>query len=156
MIKSVDLIKLYGDPSIDTIKWERKNMVVWQVPSFITEYIECLPKKMYVHYTFQDTLHDWFEHLLSNGLYKEIKTYDGCWNVRKKRGLSTLSIHAFGMAVDLNASHNPLGLNRDQCIAKGLKPFSNKFIDASRKYLDCGADWQTRPDLMHFQIKKGN
>jgi len=155
MIKSADLISKFKDPSIDTIRWERSNMVIWQVPTYITNYIECLPKKIYMHYKFQDVAHDWFDGLLNTDLYKEIKTYDGCWNVRKKRGLQTLSIHAFGMAIDLNVSHNPLGLTREQCIDRGLKPFSKRFIEYSSKYIDCGGLWTTRPDLMHFQIKKG-
>ena len=91
--------------------------------------------------------------MAKHNVLSEIKTYDGCWNVRKKRGLQSLSIHAFGMAIDLNASHNPLGLTQAQCKEKGLIPFTEKFLSVARNYVDCGADWKTRPDGMHFQIK---
>jgi hypothetical protein len=57
------------------------------------------------------------------------------------------------MAIDFNASHNPFKHTRQQAIDKGLKPFSEKFIQASRQYVDCGADWKSPVDLMHFQIK---
>jgi hypothetical protein len=154
MVNSQRLIHLYGDPSIDTIKWEINNMMIWNISPLIHLSIECLPKRIYIHKKFQPIVEKWFIALIENGVHNEIMTYDGCWNVRKKRGLKSLSIHAFGMAIDLNASHNPLGYTREQCIAKGLKPFTNKFIQVSRKYVDCGFDWSTRVDGMHFQIKK--
>ena len=154
MVKSSELIKTFGDPSVNTLTWERNNMIVFQIPSYILVHVDCLPTKIYCHKKFKDVLNNWFMALIKERLHDEIRTYDGCWNVRKKRGLSTLSIHAFGMAIDLNASHNPLGLTRQQCINKGLKPFTQKFIDVSSEFVDCGAKWVSRPDGMHFQIKK--
>lgn len=154
MVESKQLIKLYGDPSVNTLDWERSNMVLWKLPALIHLAIPAIPSKIYIHHKFMPVVECWLTDLIKEGVSSEIRTYDGCWNVRTKRGLKSLSIHAFGMAVDLNASHNPLGLTREQCTAKGLNPFSKKFIDVSRKHLDCGADWVSRPDLMHFQIKK--
>ena len=154
MVESKQLIKLYGDPSVNTLDWERSNMVLWKLPALIHLAIPEIPSKIYIHHKFMPVVERWLTDLIKEGVSSEIRTYDGCWNVRTKRYLKSLSIHAFGMAVDLNASHNPLRLTRDQCTAKGLNPFSKKFIDVSRKHLDCGADWVTRPDLMHFQIKK--
>lgn len=155
MVDSSKLIKVYGDPSVNTIDWERKNMLLWKLPPLIHLAIPCMPSRIYMHNKFIPVVQAWLTELVKEGLSGEIITYDGCWNVRKKRGLSSLSIHAFGMAIDLNASHNPLGLTAAQCSAKGLKPFTPAFIECSRKFVDCGADWTTRPDGMHFQIKKG-
>lgn len=154
MIDSKTLTSKYGNPSIDTINWERKNMIIWKLSPLIHLAIPCLPSKIYIHWKFRPVVENWLGDLIKEGVSEEIITYDGCWNVRKKRGLQSLSIHAYGMAIDLNASHNPLGLTREECMAKGLKPFSKEFIDVSRKHLDCGGDWIKRPDLMHFQIKK--
>ena len=154
MVSSAELIKKYGNPSINTAKWEQSNMVLWTVPKELDKAIPALPSRIYIHKVFKVIAQDWFYALADADLAKEITTYDGCWNVRTKRGLSSLSIHAFGMAIDLNASHNPLGLTRDQCIARKLKPFTKEFLNVSRKFVDCGGDWPTRPDLMHFQIKR--
>ena len=129
-------------------------MVIWKIPTDIDKAIPALPSRIYLHRAFQNIAETWFRALIAADVSKEIVTYDGCWNVRTKRGLSSLSIHAFGMAIDLNASHNPLGLTRDQCIARKLKPFTKEFLNVSRKFVDCGGDWPTRPDLMHFQIKR--
>lgn len=153
MVSSAVLIKKFGDPSINTKEWANKNLHIWQVPALIHLAIPEMPQRIYCHRKFSPVLEKWLTALISAGVAHEINTYDGCWNVRKKRGLSTLSIHAFGMAVDFNASHNPLGLTPAQCKAKGLVPFTPEFISASRPHIDCGADWKRRPDGMHFQIK---
>lgn len=129
-------------------------MVLWTIPKDLDKAIPALPSRIYIHKAFQAVAQEWLRELVAQELAHEITTYDGCWNVRTKRGLTSLSIHAWGMAIDLNASHNPLGLTREQCIARKLKPFSKDFIAVSRKFVDCGGDWPSRPDLMHFQIKR--
>ena len=155
MVTSDRLTKRFGNPTINTAAWERQNMIVWRVPPLIALAIPELPSRIYCHKLFAPVLDKWFTALVENGLATEINTFDGCWNVRNKRGLKSLSIHAWGMAVDLNASHNPLGLTADQCKARNLVPFSPAFIAVSRHYVDCGADWLKRPDGMHFQVNLG-
>jgi hypothetical protein len=44
-------------------------------------------------------------------------------------------------------------LTREQAIAKGLRPFSQRFIEVSREFMECGWDWIKRPDGMHYQKK---
>lgn len=44
-------------------------------------------------------------------LEKELKTFDGCWNVRKIRGGNNLSTHSWAISVDHNAAENALGAN---------------------------------------------
>lgn len=153
LVSSSKLIQLYGDPTVNTQDWEHKNMTYYRVPGFIKEKNPFLPNIIYMHRKFVQVVDVWFTALTFADLIQEIRTYDGCWVVRKKRGGSTLSIHSFGMAIDFNASHNPFKHTRQQAIDKGLKPFSEKFIQASRQYVDCGADWKSPVDLMHFQIK---
>lgn len=153
MITSAQLIKQYGDPRQDQYAWECKNMTMYDVPIELERFNPVIPKRIYCHRDFAPSLHTWLNALADASLIHEIKTWDGCFNVRNKRGASSLSLHAFGCAVDINASHNPLGLTASQCLARGLTPFSSMFIDLSRKYMDCGADWKTRPDGMHYQLK---
>jgi len=154
MVTSSELIKRFGDPTRETLMWERHNMVSWSIPKTILNNISCLPNKLYINKRFIASVENWFNDLIQNDVYLEIKTFDGCFNIRKKRASRSLSIHSFGMAIDLNAAHNPFNHTRDQCIYKGLKPFTSKFIEVSRKHVDCGADWKNPPDLMHFQIKR--
>jgi hypothetical protein len=154
MITPKAAIAKYGDPTLDNLKWERKNMIMYR---FLNEAIHVsnpvIPAVIYVNKDFAGDVEKWLSALFVEGLLHEIKMWDGCFNIRKKRGLSSLSLHAFGIAVDVNAAHNPLGYTREQAIAKGLRPFSPRFIEVSRKFMQCGADWVNRPDGMHYQKK---
>jgi hypothetical protein len=154
MVTSAQLIKKYGDPTVNQAVWEARNMTLYNVPLPIEKRNPSMPQRIYCHRDFAPILHVWFTAMAETSLINEINTWDGCFNIRKKRGGSSLSLHSFGMAVDFNASHNPLGLTSQQCREKGLTPFSTMFIELARKYVDCGADWKTRPDGMHFQVKK--
>lgn len=137
------LIAKFGDPSQDNVKFERAWMVLWIIPDSIRKLIPALPAKIYINKLIKDRLQQTLFDLIETGLYTEIKTWDGCFNIRKKRGLVTLSLHAFGLAVDLNAAWNQLG-----------KPstWSEAFLQVWRSNgWDCGADWKGRKDAMHFQ-----
>lgn len=162
MVSSQTLLSRYGSPLDDArttnvneqTKWEQKNMTIVEVPAHLRKACSALPQKIYAHKDFAPTVLKWLQDLFDNNLISEITEWNGIFNIRLKRGLDTLSLHAFGCAVDANQKNNPLGLTREQCIKKGLKPFSEQFLAISRKYFDCGADWKNRPDGMHFQIKK--
>lgn len=154
MVTPKILTAKFGDPAANVMEFERRWMKVWDVPTGLELLNGAIPKKVYCHIYFAPILEEWWWDLAQNNLLSEIKTWDGCWNVRRMRGLKSLSIHSWGCAIDINAAHNPLGLTKKQCFSKGLKPFTDKFIEVSRKYVDCGADWTTRPDGMHFQIKQ--
>ena len=153
MITSKAAIAKYGDPTIDNVKWERKNMKMFRLDEVIHVSNPVIPGVIYVNKDFANDVEQWLLALYMEGLLSEIKTWDGCFNIRKKRGINALSLHAFGLAVDINAAHNPLGYTREQAIAKGLRPFSTRFIEVSRKFMECGVDWVTRPDMMHYQKK---
>ena len=73
----------------------------------------------------------------------ELKTFDGCFNIRKKRGLTSMSLHSWGVAIDVNAAWNGLGK------PSTLTPeFVKCFTDAGFEW---GGNW-TRTDPMHFEI----
>jgi len=91
-----------------------------------------------------------FDDIFSAGLSEHINTFDGCYNYRSKRGGSEMSTHAWGIAVDVNASANPMTSSKkgktisyDQ---KVLAPFFQK-----RGFV-WGAAFN---DAMHFQYCSG-
>ena len=161
MVTTAQLVKKYGSPLDDArttdvneqTQWEMKNMIIVNTPQHLLNANPVLPKKIYANKGFAPLVVQWLQDLLDHDLLKEINEWNGIFSIRLKRGLTTLSTHAFGCAVDVNAKNNPLGLSREVAIKRGLKPFSIEFICISRKYFSCGADWISRPDLMHFQIK---
>lgn len=86
-----------------------------------------------------------FKNLIDTGCVRELKTWDGCFNIRKKRGLTSMSLHSWGIAVDLNAFEN--GLNQQPKLSH---EFVKCFTDAG---FDWGGIWQ-RKDGMHFQLSQ--
>jgi hypothetical protein len=138
------LIAKFGDPYKARLAFENKWMKVWIVPADIREAIPAIPAKIYLNKLIEAPLEKALRRLISLGLHEEIKTWDGCFNIRKKRGSSGISAHAWGIAVDINAATNPF---------KGKVTWSEKFLQVWRDIgWICGADWSVASkDGMHFQ-----
>jgi hypothetical protein len=136
MVTSAQALKKYGDPT------KESSMVLWDIPTELE--IGVLPKRLYCNKDMVVPLTKAFKNLISTGCVKELKTWDGCFNIRKKRGLASMSLHSWGIAVDVNAAWN--GLNM---VPKLSAEFVKCFTDAG---FDWGGTW-TRKDGMHFQLK---
>lgn len=136
MITSQQCLKKFGDPE------KENNMVLWDIPDDINKAIPVIPNKLYCNQLIVKPLEAAFRAMIKKNL--TFKTWDGCFNIRKKRGLSSMSLHSWGLAIDVDAAWNGLGkkatLNPE--IVKCFK--ENGF--------DWGGDWQ-RTDGMHFQLK---
>lgn len=140
MVTSNQCLKKWGDPAI--VENELKYMTVWDVPNHLE--IGVIPKKLYCNKLMVDPLIKAFTNILDRNLIKELKTWDGCFNVRRKRGLKSLSLHSWGIAIDINAAWN--GLGKEPTISEELVKC---FTDAG---FDWGGTWN-RKDGMHFQLK---
>lgn len=154
MITTTQAFKRYGNP----VKDEAKFMKLWDVPEQIE--IGTLPNKVYCNKDLIVPLQRVFTAIVSSGRVDEIKTWDGCYNVRPVRGyekaynqlmaagkieeaMKLISMHAFGLAIDLNAAWN--GLGKKPTLSKGLVQC---FTDNG---FDWGGNW-ARLDGMHFQL----
>lgn len=137
MVKSADCMKKYGDPD------KQKNMVVWDVPVVLE--IGVIPKKVYCNQDMVKPLEAAFKNINDRGLVGELKTWDGCFNIRKKRGAVSMSLHSWGIALDINAAWN--GFGKVPTMSTGLVKC---FTDAG---FDWGGVW-SKPDGMHFQLSK--
>lgn len=116
-----------------------------------------LPNRIYCNKVMMEDLCKVFNDLARTKLIGEIISYDGCFNPRYIRGMEArkiLSNHAFGTALDFNATQNPLGKSREDCIAAGLKPFSKSFIRVWEEYGFINGEKFRRKDLMHFEYTK--
>jgi len=136
MVTSAQALKKYGDPTLE------RSMVVWDVPTNLE--VGVIPKKLYCNKDMVAPLSQAFKNLIDTGFVKELKTFDGCFNIRKKRGLNSMSLHSWGIAIDVNAAWN--GLNKTPQLSAG---FVKCFIDAGFEW---GGTWK-RKDGMHFQLK---
>lgn len=152
MVTSKDCINKYGIPYDDVqtsvnenTKFEGKWMILWDVPQDINLAIPIIPNKIYCNKDLIKPLELALRNVISRNLTKELKTWDGCFNIRNKRGLSTLSLHSWAIAIDINSAWN--GLGKQPTMSKELVKC---FIDAG---FDWGGNW-ARLDGMHFQLNK--
>lgn len=155
---SQKLIAKYGNPKNTTknpknqANFEAKWLTNWVYPADIAAAIPSIGRSLYCHKDLVPVLTKFYRELIKRGLHKEIHTQDQCFCVRMIRGSETeLSIHSFALAIDLNPDDNPLGLDRDQAKAKGLKPFTPAFQQCAH---DCGllpGYSFRRCDGMHFE-----
>ena len=139
MVTSQQCFKKWGDPL--TPNDEGLYMIMWDVPAELE--IGVIPKKLYCNKAMITPLSKAFKALIDTGYVKELKTWDGCFNIRKKRGLASQSLHSWGIAIDVNAFENQL--NQTPKLSQG---FVKCFTDNG---FDWGGTW-TRKDGMHFQL----
>ena len=137
MVTPAQCLAKYGQPE------KESNMILWDVPADLE--IGVIPKKLYCNKDLVQPLSAAFNNLIASGYIKELKTLDGCFNIRKQRGATSQSLHSWGIAIDVNAAWN--GLGKVPVLSAG---FVQCFKDAG---FDWGGDWQ-RKDGMHFQLSK--
>jgi hypothetical protein len=139
MITSRQAFLKWGDPAAN----EAKFMTVWDVPTCCEH--GAIPKKVYCNKIMVEPLAQAFKNINERGLADQVKTWDGCFNIRNKRGAVSMSLHSWGIAIDINAAWNGFG----------KKPtMSPELVQC---FTDAGFDWGglwTKPDGMHFQLKR--
>lgn len=138
MVTSTDCIRRFGSPR------NEKDLVLWNVPQYIIECIPTIPGRIYCNKQMIVPLEVAFLNVIDRGLTDQIKTWDGCFNIRNARGLGSWSLHSWAIAIDINAAWNRLG--REPKMSPELVKC---FTDAG---FDWGGYWN-RKDGMHFQLK---
>ena len=135
MVTSQQALKKYGAPETE------KFMVVWDVPTELEH--GAIPKRLYCNRDLIGPLGQAFANVISRGLVAQIRTWDGCFNIRRKRGATSISLHSWGIAIDINAAWN--GFGKTPTMSPELVKC---FTDAG---FDWGGTW-TKKDGMHFQL----
>jgi hypothetical protein len=138
MVTSKDCFKKYGAPAANN-----HCMTMFDIPTELE--VGVIPKKIYCNRDLVSPLTNALKNLIERGFVSELKTWDGCFNIRKIRGSTAMSLHSWGIAVDVNAFEN--GLYKEPKLSSG---FVKCFTDAG---FDWGGVWK-RKDGMHFQLSK--
>ena len=141
MITSKQAEQYFGNPKGDAV---RKHLKLYTIPVEITSKIPCIPKRIYCNKLLYPLLIEALKLVIFRGLESEIKTFDGCYNVRPIRGYKDIwSIHSWAIAIDINAKTNGLGKVGDM---------SPELVEC---FKSCGFDWGgdfERLDMMHMQL----
>ena len=113
-----------------------------KVPDVFRRLPYCASGTITVHKSLVKVVEWVFAEIAYQGLADCIKSYDGCFNPRKKRGGSDWSTHAWAIALDINAGDCPMGSKNK--IPKGIVAIFER-----------AGFLQLEGDYMHFQWCKG-
>jgi hypothetical protein len=132
----------YGNPYLDPVHWPIKWIVKLVLNSGKPK-----PYTVWCNRDIATQLSNVWHDLELHGLLQYINSVDGCYVLRNKRSdPNSISMHGFGLAIDLNAKTNRMGTrgNMNPSIILSFKKFG----------WDWGGDWHT-PDPMHFEWSIG-
>ena len=149
-----ETIKKYGTPNdkgtpyLTMLQLPYPMRLAWDTNTSVT--------RMQCHKLVADNFKAVFDDLLKHyGLSKiqelGIDLFGGCFNYREKRGGSTLSMHSWGLAVDLDPLRNKL--KESKKTARFARPEYKPMIDIFYKHQFISLGVEKDFDWMHFQIK---
>lgn len=130
--------------------WEIYNMI--KLPS-----LPGWQRGLYVNHKIAPMLTEALRQCVNLGLNYEIKSL-GCFNPRVKRSQPTaVSMHSWGIAVDINADDNPpLRITSPADLARRKKTIPDAWVAVFKSIgFTWGGDFHSYFDPMHFQYCSG-
>lgn len=126
--------------------WDTRHIVRVQIPALRHRHPGAIP----LHVAVVDDFQAFFAAIEREGLIKHIETFDGSWCPRFIRGSrQTLSAHAWGTAIDLNADTNGLGCTP---AARGTLASLREIAALAPEFRIFWGGWfKQRKDGMHFE-----
>lgn len=110
-----EAVRRYGPIDLAHGHWPNQSqwMTMLEIPQgWFPDWCVADSKVPVTHIFLNKDIHDPLLAALTNihnlGIGHELKTYDGCFNVRPVRGSSLMSTHAYGLGLDFNAATNPM------------------------------------------------
>lgn len=145
------LERYYGEPGSGQVPLELpyRMVLAWDKGKEIS--------RIWCHAKVRDSLEGIFLDALGELGMEKIKDlgldlFGGCLNVRKKRGGSTWSVHAFGAAVDLDPDRNRLRWGKDR--ARLGQPDAEPWWDIVERHGGVSLGRERNFDWMHFQFAR--
>ena len=135
MLTSKQCLEKCGDPRLEL------EMQLWRVPAELQ--IGKIPRRVYCNRRMIAPLEKALREIVEQDLAGLIESWDGCFSLRKKRGGDSWSLHAFGLAIDVNAETNRMGQT---------PTMDSRIVEI---FENAGFSWGGRwavPDGMHFQL----
>jgi hypothetical protein len=141
-----EVVAAFGDPSVNHAAWESSNIVRAQAPSGLQfqTLVGGSRDSVQVHRRLRDHFETLFEAIAEAGLWNRILPVSGPYAYRPVRGGTQLSMHAFGIAIDINPAVYAQGQAR-----------AHPEPAVVRVFQDYGYHWGMffpTPDPMHFQF----
>ena len=148
------IIKKYGEPNITgdgylvTLDLPYPMRLAWDTDTSVT--------KMRCHRLAKDKFAAVFNDLLSHYGLEKIKElgidlFGGCFSYRKMRNGSKMSMHSWGIAIDLDPARNKL--KESKKTARFARPEYKPMIDIFYKHGFISLGVEKDFDWMHFELK---
>lgn len=146
------LMAQYGYPNI---AYQEKYCSIWEVQNDFPWFSNVInsgtglpTNKIFINNDFKAKLMVALKAIETGGFQGELTRFDGCYMMRKSRTTNLLSLHAWAVAVDLDAFDEKLG--------QSVTNWSEGFLDCMRNAgLFCGCDFRGTKDPMHFALLDG-
>lgn len=145
----VDVPLIYGLPgsNLITVKLPYKMKLAWDIDIEV--------EKFQCHHKVHANVLAIFEEVKDTYSMADIKDigldlFGGCYNYRKMRGGNKLSLHSWGIAIDIDPARNQLKWGKDR--ARLAKPDAVPFWDIVEKNCGVSLGREKNYDWMHFQF----
>lgn len=152
-----DLTDTFGIP--DYQQFARKNLTTIDLSEFAgpLAHVRSFDGKpftsIYGHKLLAGPLKMALRLICERGLAWELKTYDGCFNIRPMKSGSSPSVHSWGLALDFNCATNPFQSENSRTWPDLVTDFSDDFIKCfAEAGFEWGGLWTSVHDAMHFQL----
>ena len=134
--------------------WERDKIISVPLPAAM-RYAGQPVRSIRVHHKLAGVFHDVYAEIFRAALWHCVESYAGAYEFRLIRGGASLSMHAFGAAVDHDPERNPLGSHPNDCYF-GSTPEGAAVVRIFRKWgFTWGGTFKGRKDCQHFQFSSG-
>jgi len=143
-----EIFDFFGDPG------ENQVLLDLPFPMRISWAIDKRINRFYCHEKVRENFLRIYKAVLAHYGYEEIKRlrldiWGGCFNIRKKRGGNTYSLHSWGIAIDTDPINNQLTWGRDK--ARLARPDYDKFWEIVEAEGFTSLGRKQNFDWMHFQ-----
>lgn len=150
------ILARYGNPfhvADDKPAWEATILATRDLPRPLPyAYGPSTIRRIRAHRLVVDLFVELVTRALERGVPPDRLTYGGCYCWRPVRGGTRLSLHTWGVAIDLDPARNPPGQGWD---GGGTMLHPLVVEEADRLGLVWGGRWTSRPDCMHLQAADG-
>jgi predicted chitinase len=152
-----ELTETFGKP--DYHQFERKNIITMDLSEFadsLSHVQEAETGEQFTsikgHRLLEGPLKKALRLVCERGLAGELKTYDGCFNVRPIKSGRSLSVHSWGLALDFNAEANPFQ-SPAPSFSDMVRDFSDELVRCfAEAGFEWGGLWKSIKDPMHLQL----
>ena len=134
------LEKFYGEPG------DESQLVSLMVPTLGVEYDGKPVKSIRCHHRVAEPLQRVLTELAAGPHAGLLKRYAGCYNLRKKPGGNSYSLHAYGAAIDLDPESNAF---HDSWPMQSTMPLEVMETFAKEGFKSGGSSWGF--DSMHYE-----